>query len=159
MNFAVFVDWARKRYNAGAWVPCVLTVQGDQIELISDHGVELRSRASELSVEVLLFGSFVVRADGREFRLSMLGGRGVPPPSARLERYVHAFRETHRDAARVSWFDPATQVSRHLEAAGARVFGRSKSRLPLLLALSVVVLGVSVASIVVAILSGASASG
>lgn len=146
-NFAGLLYWARSAVNAGAWLPCMLSLDGGQVELESERGVELRSPASDLVVEITGLSNLMVIATGGNFVLSAVGGRAVPLPLPSLQARLRAFREAHPGCPKESLIDPFGQWQTLLVAAGARERGRSRSRLRLLCAVAMCTLAVVLGSL------------
>jgi hypothetical protein len=115
----------------------MLCLQGGEVELISERGVELRCAASDLIVQVTGLSNLKLGVDDGSFVLSSVGGRAVPLPLASLESRLRSFRAAHPECPKESFIDPVSQWQKLLTAAGARSRGRTHSRLHLLWGVSV----------------------
>src|SRR4051812_40083089 len=85
-NFAGLLYWARSAVNAGAWLPCMLSLDGGQVELVSERGVELRSPASDLVVEITGLSNLMVIATGATLCSPPSGGRQLHSRCPRCRR-------------------------------------------------------------------------
>lgn len=126
-NFASLLYWSRNGLNAGAWLPCMLSLDEDRIELVSERGVELTCASSDVALEFTGWGNLKVVAPAGSFVLSAVGGAAAPSPLPSLEKRLASFRRTHPSCPRESVVDPVTQWQKLLVAAGAEPRGRSRS--------------------------------
>ena len=141
--------------NAGAWLPCMLSLDMDEVQLFSERGLEFSCRAGDLGVEIVGFGNLRLIAGEGTFELSAVGGRAVPLPLPPLEKRMESFKATHPDCLKESRIEPITQWQALLVAAGAQSRGRTRSGLRLLWGISVSVLvAVVLGAALVVVLAG-----
>lgn len=136
-SFASVVYLVRSAANSAAWIPCMLSLDQQHVELVSQRGIELSCGPSDLTVEVTGLSYLRFVAGEETFVLSGFGGRAVPLPLPSLIRRLKSFNAEHPASPKVSLIDPVTQWQRLLVAAGARPQGRRRSLLRLLWGVSV----------------------
>ncbi|MGO4534460.1 hypothetical protein [Leifsonia sp. 2MCAF36] len=146
-NFASVLWWARSTRNAAAWIPCMLSLEGQRVELVSERGVELACDVSDLRIEITGLSALRLVGVEKEFVLSAVGGRTVLLPLPSLEKRLSIFRAAHPGGPSESMIDPIAQWQKLLVEAGAQRSGRSRSRLRLLWGVAVCVFAAFLAAI------------